>query len=178
MDLFPFSDDNVDEPTIPTYAPVQLNQILYDCDLILGTDTYYLDCLYFLFKKNIDYENEVNFDSIRLIRNIYSLYPELSLDDISSVIHEIYLFRTNLDNFFDIVRIERKKIMIDIILDMVRFLGDLCPYDGCDNFIIGERERCDVCNREIRIDTDCDEFRPIDLSCSYYLEGMLYYERV
>lgn len=137
-----------------------------------------MDSLYFLFKKNIHYQNEINFDSIRLIRNIYSLYPELSLDDISSVIHEIYLFRTNLDNFFDIVRIERKKIMIDIILDMVCFLGDLCPYDDCDNFISGERERCDVCNREIRIDTDCDELSLSDLSSNYYLEGKLYYEKI
>ena len=68
--------------------------------------------------------------------------------------------------------------MIDIILDMVCFLGDLCPYDDCDNFISGERERCDVCNREIRIDTDCDELSLSDLSSNYYLEGKLYYEKI
>lgn len=178
MDLFPFSDDNVDEPTTPTFAPVQLNQILNDCDIILGCETDYLDCLYFLLKNNIHYEDEMNFDSIRLIRNIYQMFPELSLDDISSVMNEIDLFRTNLDKFFDLVRIERKKNTIDTIIAMGCFLGDICPYEDCHNFIFGCRESCDVCKREIRIHTDCDELSLSDLSSNYYLEGMLYYEKI
>lgn len=182
MDMFPFSDDNVNEPTIPTFAPVQLNQILYDCDIILECETYYLDCLYFLFKKNIHYNiDEMDFNSIRLIRNIYQMFPELSLDDISSVMDvmdKIYLFRTNLYKFFDLIRIERKKNVIDTIIDMGCFLGDSCPYDDCDNFIFGFRECCDLCKRGLRIDTTCDELSLSDLSSNYYLEGKLYYEKI
>lgn len=185
MDLFPFSDNSFDhfEYIINDSKEIiinnmRLNEILYECDDILRDETYYLDCLNFLFKKNIHYENEMNFDSIRLIRNIYQMYSELLMDDVSSVMDEINLFRTNLDKFFDLVRIERKKITIDTIIEMGCFLGDSCPYDDCDNFIFGERECCDVCKRGIRIDTDCDELSLSDLSSNYYLEGKLYYEKI
>jgi len=184
--MFPFSVDSFEqfESIINDSKEIiinnmRLNEILYECEDILRDETYYLDCLEFLFKNNIHYNiDEMDFNSVRLIHNIYQMFPELSLDDISSVINQLNFTRIELDKFFDLVRIERKNILIDTIIDMGCFLGDACPYDDCDNFIFGERECCDLCKRGIRIDTDCDELSLSDLSSNYYLEGKLYYEKI
>ena len=176
IDPFDVSDISDTLDTLQNFF--HTNPIVYESERLLSDESYYLDCLNFLFKNNIDYEYEINFDSIRLIHNIYSLYPELLNDNVLTVENELYLFRIKLNKFFDFVRDEKKNIQIDTIIEMGCFLGGMCPYDDCDNFIFGERECCNLCKREIRIETIFSGGEEIDYSCNYYLEGMLYYNKI
>lgn len=150
---------------------------------ILSSEDYYLSCIEYCFRYNLNYD-DFNFNQIRLLNSLYSSnIIDLIYSHDSTIKNEEELknFLDELNKFFEFVLNHYTEIQIEYIFDLDIFLGDTCPYDDCDNFIFGYHKKCDSCDRNIRI--QCKLISSIndniyydsDYDSDYYLENILYY---
>lgn len=146
---------------------------------ILSNENYYLKCVQYCYEHKLDYD-DFDFSQIHLINSVYlsNILDSIYTYD-STIKNEEYLinFLDKLTKFFKFVLNYYTKPEIEYTLGD-NFLGNICPYEDCDNFIFGYREKCDICNRNVAI--RCSSITKIndtiDYESYYDLEDSLYYE--